>query len=163
MKQKFKKLLSAVSAFAVTITALPITELPAITKEEMAQVKNELTDFSLFEDDLATEEDVNVTREFAVHTANYCMGYLNDGTDVTFKDSDKIYYEDDVVVAVQKGWFTSSSNKFLLSAPYALLLPPFNKHRRNAFILLSSFDSLRQYVSEYIAENSAGFQFFSAK
>lgn len=198
MKEKFKKLLSAVSALAVTISALPVTELPAIAEEETAEVMNESTDFSLPEDDSATEnvsdsdivvstfdtpmimasetgvtkeewihdlvtafdmsvedeftieshftdiadspysydidlaanygvfdiesESFNpsdlVTREFAAHTANYCFGYLDDGTTVTFTDSDDIYYEYDAIVSVQKGWFKPSSSKFL---PNALL------------------------------------------
>lgn len=197
MKEKFKKLLSAVSALAVTIAVLPITELPAIAEEEMAEVTNEPTDFSSFEDDSTTEEVISdsdivvstfdapmimaaqtgitkeewihdlvtvfdmsieddstmeyyftdidnstyayeinlaanygvfdiesdlfnpsdyVTREFAAHTANFCIGYLDDGTTVTFSDSDTIYYEYDAVVSVQKGWFKPSSGKFLPNA-----------------------------------------------
>ena len=199
MKQKFKKFLSAVSALAVTIAVLPITELSSIAEGEMEEVTNNHTDFSSFEDDSATKEGISdsdlvvstfdepmimvaetgvtkekwihdlvtafdmsiedestieshftdiadspyaydidlaanygvfdiesesfdpngyVTREFAAHTANYCFGYLDDGTTVTFADSDDIYYEYDAVVSVQKGWFKTSSNKFL---PNALL------------------------------------------
>lgn len=54
-----------------------------------------------------------VTREFAAHTANSLMNYLDDGTAVSFLDSDAIYYEYDAKVAVQRGWFTLSSGKFL--------------------------------------------------
>lgn len=194
MKEKFKKLLSAVSALAVTIAVLPITELPAIAEDEMTEVTNEPVDFSLVEDDSATEEgvsnsdimfssldtpmimaaqtgitkeewihdlvtvfdmsieddstmeyyftdidsstyayDINlaanygvfdiesdlfnpsdyVTREFAAHTANFCMGYLDNGTTVTFSDSDAIYYEYDAIVSVQRGWFSVQNGKFV--------------------------------------------------
>ncbi len=194
MKEKFKKLLSAVSALAVTIAVLPITELPAIAEDEMADVMNEPADFSFVEDDSATEEVINdsdivvstfdtpmimaaqtgitkeewihdlvtvldmsiedestieyyftdvdsstyaydinlaanygvfdvksdtfnpsdyVTREFAAHTANFCIGYLDDGTTVTFSDSDAIYYEYDAIVSVQRGWFSIQNGKFV--------------------------------------------------
>lgn len=193
MKQKFKKLLSAVSALAVTIAALPITGLPAIAEEETEEIINEATDHPSFEEDSTTEEyegdydfeeltldtpmilaaqtgitkeewihdlvtafdmsiedestmeyyftdvdsstyayDINlaanygvfdiesdlfkpndyVTREFAAHTANYCLGYLDNGTTVTFSDSDDIYYEYDAIVSIQKGWFKLLSGKF---------------------------------------------------
>ena len=192
MKHKFKRLLSAVSALAVTVAAMPITGLSAIAEDETAETSIEDIDVlspeeistesskadtslvlsnlgepmvmaaqtgitkeewihdlvSIFdmsiEDDSTMEyyftdidnsdyayeinlaanygvfdiesdlfdPDDYVTREFAAHTANYCMSYLDNGTTVTFKDSDDIYYEYDAVVAVQRGWFTLSSGKF---------------------------------------------------
>lgn len=230
MKQEFKKLFSAVSALAVMIAALPITELPAIAEDEMADVANEPTDFSLVEDDSATEEDVSdsdivistfdtpmimaaqtgvtkeewihdlvtvfdmsieddstieshftdiadspyaydidlatnygvfdiesesfnpndlVTREFAAHTANYCFGYLDDGTTVTFTDSDDIYYEYDAIVSVQKGWFKPSSGKFL---PNAVLT---EKEAEN--ILNDAKASLESVVIDENAENTINY------
>ena len=58
------------------------------------------------------DPDGFVTREFAAHTANYCMGYLDNGTEVTFADSDAICYAYDAAVAVQHGWFTVSAGNF---------------------------------------------------
>ena len=168
MKHKFKRLLSAVSAAAITIATLPtaclstsaqemVVEAPdvntyasdvesvkPVTREEwihdlvtvfQMSVEDDSTIESHFTDtadspyaydiDLAANygvfdiesESFNpdgfVTREFAAHTANYCFGYLDDGTTVTFADSDDIYYEYDAIVSVQKGWFTPSSGKFL--------------------------------------------------
>ncbi|MCM1062542.1 MAG: hypothetical protein NC452_20020, partial [Eubacterium sp.] len=174
MKHKCKRLLSAVSAIAITIATLPtagmstyaqetvavapagtdyasdiqyIDAVESVTREEWIHelvtafdmsIEDESTMESHFTDtadspyaydiDLAAnygvfdiesesfDPDDYVTREFAAHTANYCFGYLDDGTTITFADSDDIYYEYDAVVSVQKGWFTPSSGKFLPNA-----------------------------------------------
>lgn len=157
--KKLKRLLSAISAAAVTITALLTAGVSTyaqdtvvaefVTREEWIHdlvtafdmsIEDESTMESHFADtadspyaydiDLAANYGVfdiesesfdpegYVTREFAAHTANYCFGYLDDGTTVTFADSDDIYYEYDAIVSVQKGWFKTSSNEFL---PNALL------------------------------------------
>ena len=74
---------------------------------------NLAANYGVFDVESSTfDPDGYVTREFAAHTANFCMSYLDNGTTVTFKDSDDIYYEYDAVVAVQRGWFTLSSGKF---------------------------------------------------
>ncbi|MBQ8926810.1 MAG: hypothetical protein IJ055_00870, partial [Oscillospiraceae bacterium] len=55
--------------------------------------------------------DAMVTREFAAHTANFCIGYLNE-TVVSFADSGDIFYEDDASVAVLRGWFAAIEHQF---------------------------------------------------
>ena len=57
------------------------------------------------------DPDAMVTREFAAHTANFCIGYLNDYV-WNFSDIDDIIYEDDATVSVQKGWFETVDTDF---------------------------------------------------
>lgn len=46
-----------------------------------------------------------VTREFAAHTMNYCLGYkLDEGESCTFKDAAKLEYPEDAQIAVNRGW-----------------------------------------------------------
>lgn len=55
--------------------------------------------------------DEYVTREFAAHTLNYCMGFPNDVA-CTYSDKDDVYYQGDVQISVTRGWFTLNSNQF---------------------------------------------------
>lgn len=57
------------------------------------------------------DPDAMVTREFAAHTTNFCIGYLNDYV-WNFSDIDDIIYEDDATVSVQKGWFETVDTDF---------------------------------------------------
>lgn len=53
-----------------------------------------------------------VTREFAAHTMNFCMGYkLDDDTDTkyTFADSSECVFADDDQIAVNRKWFNLDS------------------------------------------------------
>ena len=88
--------------------------------------------FGLFDSDEDTfEPDSMVTREFAAHTANYCAGFITDET-VSFSDSDDIYYEDDAVTAVLKGWFKQVDKEFrpnllMTSTESAIIFKSLNK------------------------------------
>ncbi|MBQ8927628.1 MAG: dockerin type I repeat-containing protein [Oscillospiraceae bacterium] len=64
------------------------------------------------------DPDGYVTREFAAHTANYCIGYFDNGTQVSFTDA--VYYEEDAAAAVQHGWFSLTAGAF---EPDALMTP----------------------------------------
>ncbi len=59
------------------------------------------------------EPDKAVTREFAAHTLNFCLGYrLDEASQYTFSDySDCVYPEDDQI-AVNRGWINLVNGKF---------------------------------------------------
>lgn len=52
-----------------------------------------------------------VTRDFAAHTMNFCLGYPNDVA-ISFTDADAVYYDGDAQVAVNKGWFALENKEF---------------------------------------------------
>lgn len=68
--------------------------------------------FGVF-DVLGTEfhPDAYVTRDFAAHTMNFCLGYPNDAT-ITYKDVDAVYYDGDAQIALNMGWFKAENNEF---------------------------------------------------
>ncbi|MDY2627961.1 MAG: leucine-rich repeat domain-containing protein, partial [Lachnospiraceae bacterium] len=57
--------------------------------------------------------DEKVTRDFAVQTLNYCLGYQLDGTDYSFSDYDSCTDPSSAQVAVNRGWFVLSEGKFV--------------------------------------------------
>ncbi|MDE7430363.1 MAG: leucine-rich repeat protein, partial [Lachnospiraceae bacterium] len=60
------------------------------------------------------EPDLPVTREFAAHTLNFCLGYkLEESVSYSFLDIKDIAYPEDAQIAVNRGWFTLSAGKFL--------------------------------------------------
>ena len=60
------------------------------------------------------EPDGKVTREFAAHTLSYCMGYeLEKDTTYTMSDIGELLYPNDDQIAVNKGWFSLVSGKFM--------------------------------------------------
>ena len=67
--------------------------------------------------DLEAGEDFNpdkmVTREFAAHTLNYCLGYELEDATYTMKDKDDLTYADDAQVAVNFGWLSLDNDKFM--------------------------------------------------
>ena len=61
--------------------------------------------------------DSPVTREFAAHTLNYCLGFqLDDGEAYDFADVEDVVYPDDAQVALNRGWFNLVSGKFMPEA-----------------------------------------------
>ena len=73
------------------------------------------TNFGLI--DLEAGEDFNpdkmVTREFAAHTLNYCLGYELEDATYTMKDKDDLTYADDAQVAINFGWLSLDNDKFM--------------------------------------------------
>lgn len=62
------------------------------------------------------EPEKKVTREFAAHTLNYCLGYKLEGDGgYTFSDiaDCQSQYQDDAQIAVNRGWFTLVDGKFM--------------------------------------------------
>lgn len=53
-----------------------------------------------------------VTREFAAHTLNLCMGYVLEENTYTFVESETVTYPEDIQVAIHQGWFVLSNGKF---------------------------------------------------
>lgn len=62
----------------------------------------------------AFHPDVYVTREFAAHTLNYCLGYPSD-VQIVITDAESVYYDGDAQVAVNKGWFQTVDGAFCSS------------------------------------------------
>ncbi len=57
--------------------------------------------------------DATVTRDFAVSTLNFCLGYqLEEGTEYTFSDSDLCSDPDSAQVALNRGWVSLAGAKF---------------------------------------------------
>ena len=56
--------------------------------------------------------DGAVTRSFASHTLNYCLGYQLDSETYTFTDSALCEYPADAQVAINRGWFVLVGGKF---------------------------------------------------
>ncbi len=52
-----------------------------------------------------------VTREFAAHTLNFCMGYSYDGA-YSFSDSADCTYLNDIQISLERGWFTLIGTEF---------------------------------------------------
>ena len=60
------------------------------------------------------EPDKAVTREFAVHTLNFCLGYqLDELSKYTFSDYNDCVYPDDDQIALNRGWLEMSGGKFM--------------------------------------------------
>ena len=55
--------------------------------------------------------DEYVTRDFAAHTMNFCLGY-SDNINISFKDKNKVYYAGDAQIALNNKWFTTENNEF---------------------------------------------------
>lgn len=54
-----------------------------------------------------------VTREFAAHTLNYCLGYkLDEGESCTLRDAAKLEYPEDAKIAVNRGWLQAVNQEF---------------------------------------------------
>ncbi len=57
--------------------------------------------------------DEVLTRDFAAHTLNFCLGFqLEEDTKYTFSDTDIVECPDDAQVSVDHGWFSLVSGKF---------------------------------------------------
>lgn len=62
----------------------------------------------------AFEPNEAATREFAAQTLNYCLHFqLDENAKYTYSESANVSYPDDIQVAVNRGWFELSGNKFL--------------------------------------------------
>ena len=62
----------------------------------------------------AFEPDKKVTREFAAHTLNFCLGFqLEQNESYTFTDSGSCKYPDDDQIAVNRNWFALSNGRFM--------------------------------------------------
>lgn len=99
-------------------------EMSAASGSELQEFYTDLTDyeygseitlaanFGIF-DVLGDKFNPNeyVTRDFAAHTMNFCLGYPNDVA-ITFTDADAVYYDGDAQVAVNKGWFVLENKEF---------------------------------------------------
>ena len=57
-----------------------------------------------------------VTREFASHTLNYCMGYQMEDAAYSFSDADACRYPEDAQAAVNRGWLALTEGKFCPNA-----------------------------------------------
>ena len=56
--------------------------------------------------------DDAVTREFAAHTLNLCMGFGNDKDSYSFAEAGTAKYPDDIQVVIDKGYLTLTDGKF---------------------------------------------------
>ena len=68
-----------------------------------------------------------VTREFAAHTLNYCLGFVYDSDTYSFNDVDDVEYDDDVQIAIDRGWFILEDNNFnpnydVTAAEFAIMI-----------------------------------------
>ena len=61
--------------------------------------------------------DDPVTREFAAHTLNFCLGFQPPEETIGCGDSAELSYPDDVQVALHRGWFVLSGGNFLPNQP----------------------------------------------
>ena len=60
------------------------------------------------------EPNAPVTREYAAHTLNFCLGYkLDEGSTYSFSDSESMTYADDAQIAVNRNWFALKDGKFM--------------------------------------------------
>lgn len=53
-----------------------------------------------------------LTREFAAHTLNYCLGYQLEEQEYTYSDVNIVQYQEDAQVAINRKWFKLISGKF---------------------------------------------------
>ena len=60
----------------------------------------------------AFEPEEPASREFAAHSLNLCMGYVNED-DYTFTDQSDAEYADDLQIAVKRGWLELADGKVL--------------------------------------------------
>ena len=59
------------------------------------------------------EPEENATREFAVHTLNYCLRFPNETETYSFSDASTTEYPDDAQVAIGRGWVSLIGGKFM--------------------------------------------------
>ena len=73
------------------------------------------TEFGLVDVEAGDEvgADKVATREFAAHTLNLCVGFVNQNQEYSFQDMEDIVYLDDAQIAIDKGWFVLLEGKFL--------------------------------------------------
>ncbi len=65
----------------------------------------------------AFRPDDAVTREFAAHTMNFCLGFeTEENAGYSFNEADSVTYAEDIQVAVNRGWFQLVSGSFLPDA-----------------------------------------------
>lgn len=75
------------------------------------------TEYGLLDVEAGDAVNVNgaVTREFAAHTLNYCLGFQNDSeNDYTYTDISEVneIYRDDFQIALNRGWFDLQAGCF---------------------------------------------------
>ena len=59
------------------------------------------------------EPNVPVSREFAAHTMNFCLGFqLAEDSEYTYSESAKVTYPDDIQIALNRGWFKTINGEF---------------------------------------------------
>ena len=64
------------------------------------------------------QPDSPATREFAVQTLNFCLGFqLDEGESYTYSDSSETVYPDDVQIAVNRDWFALVEGAFCPDQP----------------------------------------------
>ena len=61
----------------------------------------------------ALRPDDAVSREFASHTLNLCLGYILEEDTYSFSEAETVTYPEDIQVAVNQGWFSLSNGNFL--------------------------------------------------
>lgn len=54
-----------------------------------------------------------VSREFVAHTLNFCMGFQLDEKKYTFSDDNDCTYKEDDQIAINQGWLSLESGKFV--------------------------------------------------
>lgn len=61
--------------------------------------------------------DDAATREFAVHTLNFCLGFMPaEENEYTYSEAGEVAYADDIQVAVERNWLLLDDGKFLPEA-----------------------------------------------
>ena len=65
--------------------------------------------FDILEEEFHPDE--YVTRDFAAHTMNFCIGYAEPVT-VLFADTDAVYYDADAQISLNRGWFKVENSEF---------------------------------------------------
>lgn len=61
------------------------------------------------------QPDAAVTREFAAHTLNYCLGFQREDASYTYSDVEEVpeKYRDDAQTAIDRGWFALVDGAFV--------------------------------------------------
>lgn len=94
-----------------------------------------------------------ITREFAVHTLNFCLGYHLDESEIyTFSDSAACLYPDDAQIAINRGWVTTISGKF--SPNTTLTSTEINKMLSDAEDVIASVRVNENYESVWDISNN---------
>ncbi len=73
------------------------------------------TEFGLIDVEAGEQFKPNdpVTREFAAHTLNLCIGYVLEEETYTFSESASVTYPNDIQIAINQGWLALSGSNFL--------------------------------------------------